>query len=124
MKKILLTMIILIVPSFTMAALISTSELKNMDCDALAVEKANANRVLACSNSNAATKTISKWASLASSALSSFGGDSEVATKAGGFANKVANQSEAEQKDAQLFADAQANVENISIYQKSKKCNL
>ena len=124
MKKTLLTITILVSSTILTAAPLSTTELKSMDCAALAVEKANASRVLSSSETKATGKTISKWAGLASSALSSFGGDSEVATQAGGFANKVANQSEAEQKDAQLFADAQANVENISIYQKSKKCNL
>lgn len=124
MRKILLTMTILASTTSIIAAPISTSELKSMDCATLSVEKANANRVLASSNSNATGKTVSKWAGLASSALSAFGGHSETAAKAGGFANNVSTQSGSGQIDPQLVSDAQANVENIGVYQKSKKCSI
>ncbi|BAP38730.1 MAG: hypothetical protein ACN6N1_15075 [Acinetobacter guillouiae] len=95
-----------------------------MDCAALAVEKANASRVLSSSETKATGKTISKWAGLASSALNAFGGGSDTASKAGGFANKVSTESDPGQVDTQLMTDAQANIENIAIYQNSKKCSV
>lgn len=124
MKKTLLTITILASSTILTAAPLSTTELKSMDCAALAVEKANASRVLSTSETKATGKTISKWAGLASSALNAFGGGSDTASKAGGFANKVSTESDLGQVDTQLMTDAQANIENIAIYQNSKKCSV
>ncbi len=78
---------------------LSTKELKAMDCATLYVEKANAKRSfeIADKNINAAAtqtpaKSLSKWAGMAGGALSSFGGNSEKATKAGQFANTLAGE--------------------------------
>ena len=66
----------------------TTSELKAMDCATLAVEKSNAKRSLAAAEQNIAAastqtpgKSLSKWAGMASGALSAFGGHSEKQLK-------------------------------------------
>lgn len=127
MKIYLFAIPIIAMSSTTFASPISTSQLKSMDCATLAVEKANATRTLnaANQNSNATGKTVSKWAGIASNALSAFGGHSESATKAGNFANNLSNQTTtSDQIHPQTILDAQANIENISIYQKSKNCKF
>ena len=114
----------------------STAELKAMDCASLAVEKSNAKRNLEAADKNIAAaatqtpgKSLSKWAGMAGSALSAFGGNSEKASKAGQIANSVAG--EEDKSDAaniplqqQIKATAQANIDNIAVYQGSKKCKI
>ena len=115
---------------------LSTKELKAMDCATLSVEKANVKRSfeIADKNINAAAtqtpaKSLSKWAGMAGGALSSFGGNSEKATKAGQFANTLAGEqdtSDAANVELQqkIKATSQANIDNIAIYQGSKKCKI
>lgn len=115
---------------------LSTSELKAMDCATLAVEKANAKRALETADKNisaAATQTpgksLSKWAGMAGSALSTFGGNSEKATKMGQVANTVAGEKDTSeagnvQLQQQIKSASQANMDNIAIYQGSKKCKI
>ena len=114
----------------------SSAELKAMDCATLAVEKANAKRSLEAADKNitaAATQTpgksLSKWAGMAGSALSTFGGNSEKATKMGQVANSVAGEKDTSdagnvQLQQQIKAASQANIDNIGIYQGSKKCKI
>lgn len=114
----------------------TTSELKAMDCATLAVEKANAKRNLEAADKNIAAaatqtpgKSLSKWAGMAGSALSTFGGNSEKATKMGQVANSVAGEKDTSdasnvQLQQQIKAASQANVDNIGIYQGSKKCKI
>ena len=114
---------------------LSTSELKAMDCATLSVEKSNARHSLDAADKNLAninakaqdpSAKVSKWAGIAGGALSAFGkGDS----KAGQLANSVAgpqDTSDASNPDVQqkLKADSQANLDNIAVYQKSKKCKI
>ena len=114
---------------------LTTAELKAMDCATLAVEKANAKRSLESADKNitAATQTpgksLSKWAGMAGSALSTFGGNSEKATKMGQVANSVAGEKDTSeagnvQLQQQIKAASQANFDNIGIYQGSKKCKI
>ena len=100
----------------TFAAPFSTSELRSMDCATLAVEKANAERAL--KNAEAPGGKLKKFAGFASKTLSSFSGDSETAAKASNIANNIAGQ------EGISAEDAQANIENISTYQKSKNCQV
>lgn len=143
MKKIISFAVIATISSFTIAEStttsiqqISTKELKAMDCATLSVEKSNAKRSLEAADKNitaAATQTpaksISKWAGLASGALSNFGGNSEKAAKAGQLANSLAGEqdtSDASNVELQqkIKATSQANIDNITIYQGSKKCKI
>ena len=142
MKKIITLAIIATFASTTFAEStvsiqqLSTKELKAMDCATLYVEKANAKRSfeIADKNINAAAtqtpaKSLSKWAGMAGGALSSFGGNSEKATKAGQFANTLAGEqdtSDAANVELQqkIKATSQANIDNIAIYQGSKKCKI
>lgn len=114
----------------------STAELKAMDCATLAVEKANAKRNLENADKNIAAaatqtpaKSLSKWAGMAGNALSTFGGNSEKATKMGQVANSVAGESDTSDAaniplQQQIKAASQANIDNIGIYQGSKKCKI
>lgn len=113
---------------------LATSELKSMDCATLSVEKADAKRALETADKNLAAiqtqtpgKTISKWAGVASGALTAFGGNSEKAAKANQIASNLAgtpdDASNAELQQ-QNKTTAQTNVDNISVYQKSKKCKI
>lgn len=112
---------------------LSTSELKAMDCATLAVEKSNAKRSLDTADKNLAAaqtqtpgKSISKWAGIAGGALSAFGkGDS----KAGQLANTVAGPQDTSdasnvELQTQIKNDSHANIDNIAVYQKSKKCKI
>lgn len=114
---------------------LSTSELKSMDCPTLAVEKADAKRSLETVEKNLAnaqaqsgSKTVSKWAGLAGGALSAFSGNSEKVART---SEVLGNMSQTDTSDAsnvelqqQIKANAQANIENIGIYQGSKKCKI
>jgi len=141
MKKIIVLGTIVTLSATTFAASeyasqkLSTSELKGMDCATLSVEKSNAKQSLETADRNLAnisakaqdpSAKVSKWAGIAGGALGAFGkGDS----KAGQFANSVAgpqDTSDASNPEAQqkLKADSQANFDNISVYQKSKKCKI
>lgn len=114
----------------------TTSELKAMDCASLAVEKANAKRSLEAADKNIAAaatqtpaKSLSKWAGMASSALSTFGGNSEKAAKMGQVANSVAGESDTSDAanlplQQQIKSVSQANIDNITVYQGSKKCKI
>lgn len=116
----------------------TTTELKAMDCASLAVEKNEAKREIAAADSNisaaqaqaqAPGKAISKWAGIASGALSAFGGNSEKAAKAGQIANELSGEPAATDANnielqQQYKATAQANLDNIAIYQSSKKCKI
>ena len=140
MKKIIVLATIATLSATTFAAestsqKLSTTELKAMDCATLSVEKSNAQQSLDAADKNLAninakaqdpSAKVSKWAGIAGGALSAFGkGDS----KAGQLANSVAGQqdtSDASNPDIQqkLKADSQANLNNIAVYQKSKKCKI
>lgn len=140
MKKIIVLATIATLSATTFAAesasqKLSTSELKAMDCATLSVEKSNAQQSLDAADKNLAninakaqdpSAKVSKWAGIAGGALSAFGkGDSKV----GQLANSVAGQpdtSDASNPDIQqkLKADSQANLNNIAVYQKSKKCKI
>lgn len=114
---------------------LKSSELKSMDCATLAVEKADATRAVESADRNLAnaqaqsgSKTVSKWAGLAGGALSTFGGNSEKASRAG---EVLGNMSQTDTSDAsnvelqqKIKANAQSNIDNIAIYQKSKKCKI
>ena len=114
MKRLFALTTILALSTSTFAAPFSTAELKEMDCATLSVEKANAERAL--KNAEAPSGKLKKFAGLAGKTLSSFGGDSEKAAKANNIANNIAGE------EGMSAEDAQANIENISTYQKSKKC--
>jgi hypothetical protein len=116
----------------------STSELKTMGCADLSVEQTNAKRELAEAEKNIANinanaqapgKAVSKWAGLASGAISAFAGNSEKASKVSQIANNLAG--EEDKSDAANLSlqqaikiKAQTNIDNIMIYQKSKKCKI
>ena len=116
MKKLLVFTAITTLSISTFAAPFSTSELKGMDCATLAVEKANAERAL--KNAAAPSGKLKKFASFAGKTLSSFSGDSEKAAKASHVANNIAGE------EGMSAEDAQANIENISTYQKGKNCKI
>ncbi|WP_180183446.1 hypothetical protein [Acinetobacter sp. YH01020] len=139
MKKLL---VLATVTSISISAFATTqfasSELKAMDCATLAVEKANAKRSLEAAEKNIANiqasaqapgKSLSKFAGLAGGALAAFGGNSEKAARAGNIANSLAGEqdtsdaSNLELQQANKSA-AQANIDNIGIYQGSKKCKI
>ena len=115
---------------------LSSKELKAMDCATLAVEKANAKRAVESADKNISTaatqtpaKSLSKWAGMAGGALSTFGGNSEKATKMGQVANTVAGEQDTSdagnvQLQQQIKTASQANMDNIAIYQSSKKCKI
>lgn len=114
---------------------LSSTELKAMDCATLSVEKADAKRALDGADKNIAninaraqdpSAKVSKWAGIASGAMGAFGkGDSranQVATAlAGPEDTSDANNLEAQQKVKSI---SQTNMENIAVYQKSKKCKI
>ena len=116
----------------------STTELKAMACADLSVEQANAKREIASAdknianinaNSQAPGKSISKWAGIASGALTAFGGNSESAAKASNIASNIAGPEDTSDAgnltlQQEIKAKAQANIDNIAIYQKSKKCKI
>ncbi|MBJ9984045.1 hypothetical protein IAE19_01125 [Acinetobacter sp. S40] len=114
----------------------TTSELKALSCTDLSVEKTNAKRELINAEKNLTNiqtetpnKTISKWAGVASGALSAFGGKSENAAKAKEMANNLVGSEDTSDENnlklqQALKNKAQTNIENIETYQKSKKCKL
>ena len=116
----------------------STTELKAMGCADLSVEQANAKRELTSADKNIANinanaqapgKSISKWAGVASGALSAFGGNSESAAKASNIASSIAGPQDTSDTgnltlQQEIKAKAQTNIENIAVYQKSKKCKI
>jgi hypothetical protein len=114
----------------------TTTELKAMDCATLAVEKAEAKRSIDAADSNISAaqvqtpgKTISKWAGIASGALTAFGGNSEKVAKANQVAGDLSGEQNASDANniplqQQIKATAQANIDNIGIYQTSKKCKI
>lgn len=112
----------------------TTKELKAMDCTTLSVEKANSQRSLTEAEKNIAAlntpaKSVSKWAGVAGKALGAFGGNSETVSKAGQVANNIAGlDSSTEAGDIKVQeknkSNAQSNIENITTYQKSKKCKI
>ena len=141
MKKIIVLATIATLSASTFAASettsqkLSTSELKAMDCATLAVEKANAKRSLEAADKNLAAaqtqtpgKSLSKWAGVASGALTAFGGNSEKAAKANqalsGFNNEDTSEAGNVELQSKIKADSQANIDNIAIYQGSKKCKI
>lgn len=115
---------------------LTTAELKAMDCATLAVEKADAKRDVESADKNITAaqtqtpgKSLSKWAGVASGALATFGGNSEKAAKASQVANSFAGEQDGSDASnltlqQQIKTTAQANVDNISIYQGSKKCKI
>lgn len=115
----------------------TTTELKAMGCADLSVEQANAKRALAEADKNIANinanaqapgKAVSKWAGIASGALTAFGGNSESAAKANQIASNLAGEDKSDAGNLtlqqEIKAKAQANIDNIAIYQKSKKCKI
>ncbi len=119
----------------TVSQKLSTSELKSMDCATLSVEKANARRSLEAADRNLTAaqtqtpgKSLSKWAGVASGALSAFGGNSDKVAKANHTLSGLSMQdtSDASNVDLQskIKADSQANIDNIAVYQGSKKCKI
>ena len=111
----------------------STSYLKTLDCTDLAVERKTFERTLEASNAVATQVSVqqnnqmSKWAGLAGNALSAFAGQSETAGRMGQFANAFAgtNNTQTNTASAQQAAEvAQANIDNIKIYQSAKKCKI
>ena len=72
---------------------------------------------------------MSKWAGLASGAISAFAGNSEKAAKVGQIANNLAGEedtSDAANLTLQqaIKTKAQTNIDNMTVYQKSKKCKM
>ena len=112
----------------------TTKELKAMDCTSLSVEKANAQHALAEAEKNITAinspgKQVSKWAGVASKALGAFGGNSETAAKAGQVATNIAGLDDSANAGNIKVQEAnknnsQANINNISSFQKSKKCKI
>ncbi len=116
----------------------STTELKAMSCADLSVEQANAKRELAeaeknivniNTNAQSPSKAVSKWAGLASGAISAFAGNSEKAAKVGQIAHNIAGEedtSDAANLTLQqaIKTKAQTNIDNMTVYQKSKKCKI
>lgn len=108
----------------------STSYLKTLDCTDLAVERKSFERTLNAAQQSAeqanlqANNGISKLAGLAGSALSAFSGQSNTASKmsqiASSFSAKDSQQTAILSQQAAEVA--QANLENIAIYETAKKC--
>lgn len=140
MKKLLIcaTVASLSLPVFaaeSTSTKLSTSELKAMDCATLSVEKSNAKSNLATADKNISninakaqdpSAKVAKWAGIAGGAMGAFGKGN---TKAGQVATAIAGSddtSDASNLDVQqkLKSDSQANLDNISVYQKSKKCKI
>lgn len=110
----------------------STTYLKSLDCTDLAVEARSFERTLeasqnALNQANAqANNPVSKLAGIASGALSAFAGQSQTVARATEITNAFTgnnnqNNIAASQADAEV---ALANLENIRIYQKAKKCSI
>ncbi|MEK5770034.1 hypothetical protein VXE29_05175 [Acinetobacter variabilis] len=110
----------------------STKYLKGLDCTDLAVEARSFERTLeasqnALNQANAqANNPVSKLAGIASGALSAFAGQSQTVARATEITNAFTgnnnqNNIAASQADADV---ALANLENIRIYQKAKKCSI
>ena len=138
MKKIavFLTLGLLSVNTFAIEQF-STYDLRSMDCPSLAVEKANSKRALDKANeqianlniqAQAPANNVSKWAGLASGALSAFSGNSKSAAKAADVAYSLSGNDQTEQVAGnleyykQVQENAQSNIDNIVIYQDAKKC--
>ncbi len=106
-----------------------------MDCATLSVEKADAKRALDGADKNIAninaraqdpSAKVSKWAGIASGAMGAFGKSDSRANQvasalAGPEDTSDANNLEAQQK---VKSVSQTNMENIAVYQKSKKCKI
>ncbi|HJF28373.1 MAG TPA: hypothetical protein K8V79_09055 [Acinetobacter lwoffii] len=106
----------------------STTYLKGLDCTDLAVEARSFERSLEASQHalNQANNPVSKLAGIASGALSAFTGQSQTVARATEITNAFTgnnnqNNIAASQADADV---ALANLENIRIYQKAKKCSI
>ncbi|NHC03540.1 hypothetical protein G9F31_07120 [Acinetobacter sp. 187] len=110
----------------------STSYLKTLDCTDLAVERKSFERTLNAAQQSAdqanvqANNGISKFAGLAGSALSAFSGQSNTASKmsqiASSFSGKDSQQTAVSSQQA--VEVAQANLDNIAIYETAKKCKI
>lgn len=109
----------------------STTYLKGLDCTDLAVEARSFERTLqaaqnAQEQANAqANNPVSKWAGIASGALSAFAGQSETVARASEITSAFSGQNN-KNNSAPSQADAEvalANLENIRMYQKGKKCS-
>ena len=110
----------------------STSYLKTLGCTDLAVEARSFERTLESAQiaHNQATaqanNPVSKLAGLASGALSAFAGQSESIARASQITSALSgNNAQNNAASSQVTAEtAQANLENIRIYQKAKKCSI
>ncbi|ANF81062.1 hypothetical protein A3K93_01875 [Acinetobacter sp. NCu2D-2] len=109
----------------------STSYLKTLDCTDLAVEAKSFERTLAAAQAaqeQAAAQSnnkIAKFAGLANGALSAFAGQSDSAARlskiTGAF---TGNNTQSNAPSDEVVDVALANLENIRIYQKAKKCSF
>lgn len=109
----------------------TTSYLKTLDCTDLSVEAKGAQRIIDTAQSQATTtnqgSNLSKFAGLASSTLSAFSGQSETISKASQIASALTGQNQQVSTNTisqQSYDNAVANLDNISIYQKAKKCKI
>jgi hypothetical protein len=133
MKKSIICITALLLSTSTFAYdKLKSSELKAMDCATLSVEKADAKRALESSernlaniNANAPTKSLGKFAS---AALGAFSGRSETMATASSIAAGLgeddgtdASNPSVQQK---IKDNAQANFDNIAVFQKTKKCKV
>ena len=139
MKKLaILTLATTVAATSYAAEKFTTTELKTMDCATLAVEKAEAKRTVENADKNIANinaqaqapgKALGKWAGLAGNAISAFAGDSEKAGRANAIAQNIAGPEDNSEAgnltlQQQIKSNAQANIDNIGIYQGSKKCKI
>lgn len=109
-----------------------TSYLKGLDCTDLTVEARSFERTLEAAQlvqdqANAqANNPVSKLAGIATGALSAFAGQSKSVSRVTEITSSFAGQNNqnsfaASQADTDV---ALANLENIRIYQKAKKCSI
>lgn len=109
----------------------STSYLKTLDCTDLAVESKSFERTLAAAQAaqeQAAVQSnnkISKLAGLTTGALSAFAGQSDSAARLSKITGALSgNTAQTNAPSDEVVDVALANLENIRIYQKAKKCNF
>ncbi|ALH94313.1 hypothetical protein [Acinetobacter equi] len=133
MKKSIVCITALLITSSTFAYdKLKSSELKAMDCATLSVEKADAKRALESSernlaniNANAPTKTLGKFAS---AALGAFAGKSETMATASSVAAGLGEDDGTDASNPaiqqKIKENAQANFDNIAVFQKTKKCKV
>lgn len=142
MKKIIALTIIATLSATTFAASestslkLSTAELKAMDCATLSVEKSNAKRAVEAADKNITAaqtqtpaKSLNKWAGVATGALTAFGGNSERTAKASQIASNFSGQDDTSdagnvELQQKIKTESQTNIENITVYQGSKKCKI